>query len=72
MEAILKVYGRDPEGARLAIIFQEHDAALAEEPTTLVEADGIRIVSNKPADRVQIFFPGKPNEEMRGELKGEG
>jgi hypothetical protein len=40
--------------------------------TLSAQADGIRIVSNKAADRVQIFFPGKPDEEMRGKLKSEG
>jgi hypothetical protein len=45
-------------------------ATRSEEPTTLVEADGIRLMENKAADRVQTFFPGKPDEGMRGKLKG--
>jgi hypothetical protein len=32
----------------------------------------IRIVANRQADRVQIFFDDKPAEETRAALKGEG
>ena len=58
-----------PEFARQKA--EQHDAAISEEPSTIVESDGIRIVENKAADRVQIFFPGKPDDAMRAKLKGE-
>lgn len=35
----------------------------------LERPDGIRIVHNAEADRLQIFFPGKPAPEMIGALK---
>lgn len=39
-------------------------------PVTEVErADGIRVVQNTEADRLQIFFPGKPSPEMISTLK---
>lgn len=31
--------------------------------------DGIRVVQNADADRLQVFFPGKPSPEMIGKLK---
>jgi Domain of unknown function (DUF3560) len=33
---------------------------------------GVRIVENVEANRLQVFFPGKPAEEVRKELKGSG
>lgn len=35
-------------------------------------ADGVRIVENTYADRLQIFFPEKPSPEMIATLKGRG
>lgn len=32
--------------------------------------DGIRIVENREADRLQVFFPGKPDAATIGRLKG--
>lgn len=34
--------------------------------------DGIRIVENAEMNRLQIFFPSKPDEEMRSQLKHNG
>lgn len=36
------------------------------------EFNGIRIVSNVEGNRLQIFFPGKPEEKVREELKRSG
>ena len=34
--------------------------------------NGVRIVENTEANRIQLFFDGKPSEEMRQNLKGHG
>lgn len=39
---------------------------------TAVGNTGIRIVENVEANRLQIFFPGKPDFDTRKELKGSG
>lgn len=36
------------------------------------EANGIKIVDNPQADRIQIFFPGKPDTDIRTKLKSNG
>lgn len=36
------------------------------------ETNGIKIVENAKANRLQIFFPGKPNDETKGKLKSLG
>lgn len=41
------------------------------DPDAIAEAGGVRIVANHSEDRVQIFFPEKPNAEMIAKLKGE-
>ena len=38
----------------------------------LFSRDGVEVILNAGIDRVQIFFPGKPEEEMRSKLKGAG
>ena len=40
--------------------------------TTEKEINGIRIVDNVEDNRLQIFFPGKPSEEIREKLKSWG
>lgn len=40
--------------------------------TTDTELNGIRIVDNVEDNRVQVFFPGKPSEAIRSELKRNG
>ena len=40
--------------------------------TTEKEINGIRIVDNVEDNRLQIFFPSKPSEEIRGKLKSWG
>ena len=37
-----------------------------------VERNGIRIVENLELNRIQIFFPTKPDEKVRDQLKGNG
>jgi hypothetical protein len=41
-------------------------------PTEETEEKGIRFVDNTEANRYQIFFPGKPKEEIRSLLKHRG
>jgi hypothetical protein len=41
-------------------------------PTAEIEENGIRFVDNTDANRYQIFFPGKPKEEIRSLLKHRG
>ena len=41
-------------------------------PTSEIEFDGGTIIDNCEDDRVQIFFDEKPDDEMRGKLKGSG
>lgn len=52
----------------------ERLAAQDERETKETEDDltGMRMVQNAEANRVQIFFPGKPEEAVRGELKHRG
>jgi len=38
----------------------------------LVQTDKIKILNNTEMERVQIFFPGAPNEEIRNDLKSHG
>jgi hypothetical protein len=40
--------------------------------TAEIQAGDIRIVDNVEINRVQIFFPGKPNDEIRSNLKSNG
>lgn len=47
----------------------ELDAKAAATTTETERADGIRVVQNADADRLQIFFPGKPEAEIIGKLK---
>jgi len=41
-------------------------------PSKEEEFNGIRIVSNVEGNRLQIFFPDKPEEKVRQELKRSG
>lgn len=41
----------------------------ATQETTEIEINGVRLVDNVEANRIQIFFPDKPNEEVRAYLK---
>ena len=38
----------------------------------IVQTDKIKILNNTEMERVQIFFPGAPNEEIRNDLKSHG
>jgi hypothetical protein len=40
--------------------------------TTDTELNGVRIVDNVEDNRVQVFFPGKPSDTIRSELKRNG
>lgn len=51
----------------------ERLAAIAETtPATETEINGIKIIDNLEAQRLQIIFPGKPDLETRTELKKHG
>jgi hypothetical protein len=56
---------------RIKARIQELGRTLFEE-TTEQEIGQIRIVDNVEENRLQIFFPGKPAEAVRGELKSAG
>lgn len=45
------------------------EAVAAAETKTVELPGGIRIVENTEANRLQIFFPGKPDDAMRARLK---
>lgn len=47
-------------------------AAHANDETTEKEVNGITITDNVEAGRLQIFFPGKPDEAIRTQLKRHG
>jgi len=47
-------------------------AQLASVPTSEATINGVRIVDNADANRLQIFFPGKPSDACRAELKSSG
>lgn len=47
----------------------ELEAKAAATTTETERADGIRVVQNADADRLQIFFPGKPDAATIGSLK---
>lgn len=47
-------------------------AATREHQEVAVGNTGIRIVQNVEANRLQIFYPGKPPAEVRAQLKGSG
>jgi hypothetical protein len=44
----------------------------AEGPRTLAKVGEVEIIEDPGEDRVQIFFPGKPSEACRAELRGSG
>lgn len=47
-------------------------AACAKDVTTETMVNGVRIVDNVEDNRLQLFFPGKPVEEIRAKLKSRG
>jgi len=44
----------------------------SEQETTEKEENGITIIDNVEENRLQLFFPGKPCEEIRTDLKSSG
>lgn len=50
----------------------EHDARQNAEPETIGQAEGVTIIANPQADRVQIVFAAKPDVEIIGKLKSQG
>lgn len=54
--------------ARVKVLEQRENAA----PLERENADGIKVVENVPENRMQIFFPGKPTDEVRANLKRNG
>lgn len=53
-----------------ARIAQLERSAVAESKET--EHAGVRVVENVEANRIQLFFPGKPSDAVRSELKSRG
>lgn len=49
-----------------------HIQEKASDQTTEKVINGVSIVDNVEANRLQLFFPGKPNDEIRSELKSCG
>jgi hypothetical protein len=45
---------------------------MAARSTTETEINGVKVVQNAEANRVQLFFPGIPSEEVRKKLKQNG
>jgi hypothetical protein len=41
-------------------------------PETETTVNGVRVVENAAENRLQLFFPGKPSDDIRAELKGSG
>lgn len=60
------------ESVKLAKEKLNNQAEIAPGEETIKEYDGATIIKNHNADRVQIFFDEKPNEEIRKELKSTG
>ena len=56
---------------RIARLEQQQEAAAAE-PATEREINGVQLVENREDNRLQLFFPGKPDAAMRGSLKAAG
>jgi hypothetical protein len=50
----------------------EHLKRLGKVEESEEEKNGIKVKVNTPENRVQIFFPGKPSEEIRTKLKSNG
>jgi hypothetical protein len=51
---------------------KQHDTALDKEPEVIAKGEGVEIIANHQADRVQIVFAAKPESVMIGALKKEG
>jgi hypothetical protein len=58
-----------PDLARRAAA--KHDPAIDKGPEVIGKAEGVEIVVNPQADRVQIVFVAKPSIEMIGKLRAE-
>src|SRR5690606_34394158 len=59
----------DESEARLQ---ERQEAAQANPKRTLAEHKGATVVDNLEAERIQIFFDEKPDEDVRKELKRQG
>lgn len=57
---------------RIAAIEERAQVVEAVGPEVEEEYKGVRIVTNLEANRVQLFFNGKPSDEVRGALKRGG
>lgn len=58
--------------ARLKELEEKAERRNSDVPETEVEINGVKILENYDADRVQIFFPGKPEREVIQNLKSNG
>ncbi len=56
---------------RLKRVTAQKVQAVADGPQE-TEKHGVRVVHNTEENRLQLFFPGKPSEEVRRELKSNG
>jgi hypothetical protein len=52
-----------------AIKAEKNKSAEIKNNTTIVEFNGVTVISNEELNRIQILFPGKPSEEIRNLLK---
>lgn len=57
---------------RMAERLAQIEAAQACEVVQTEGADGVTLEDDAPANRVRLFFPGKPSEEIRSTLKSAG
>lgn len=67
---IRRIKGRIEELTRRAAVVEA--AEQSGEAARETQCAGFRVVENLPANRVQVFFPGKPSEAVRSVLKRNG
>jgi hypothetical protein len=68
-------YALQNNGANIRRLKQRVEQLEKAETDTTTEtelADGVRLVDNVEENRTQLFFPGKPSEEIRAKLKSCG
>ena len=66
------VANRRANARRIKLRIAQLEANAKRETVEVQASDGLRIVENVEANRLQLFFPGKPSDTMRAELKSRG